>query len=363
MFLRHVEKLVPQGVGHGDGTGFDSVACWLFLRRCHDAHRVSHGYLHYVMHRVNWGVKMSSFEMIMPRDEAHWLELRRQDVTSTSVSALFGACPYVTEFELWHTLRGNLSSDFEASERVEWGKALEGSIAEKLARDNGWSIERAPQYARDAKLRLGASFDFFFKDRRAVLEIKNVDSHVFRQTWVEHADGTIEPPPHIEFQVQTQMHVAQLPKAYLGVCVGGNRGVVVEMEPRAEIVEAIRARVAQFWESIEKGFEPKPVFPDDAAAIRALYADSSPGKLLELQSDSELTQLAQGYEDLRQEISRLQAIQEEKRALILQKIGDAEKVLGDGFSISAKQVKGCVVSYERKPYRGLRLTFQKASVE
>ena len=37
-----------------------------------------------------------------PADEAEWLAMRRQDVTSTETAALFGLSPYTTAFEVWH---------------------------------------------------------------------------------------------------------------------------------------------------------------------------------------------------------------------------------------------------------------------
>ena len=41
-------------------------------------------------------------EVIAFRSEQEWLDLRKKDITSTDVAALFNLSPYKTEFELYH---------------------------------------------------------------------------------------------------------------------------------------------------------------------------------------------------------------------------------------------------------------------
>jgi len=67
-------------------------------------------------------------ERTVPVDRNHWLELRRADVTSTEVGALFGISPYMTRFELWHQKRSSGVVDVEPSERMQWGTRLQDAI-------------------------------------------------------------------------------------------------------------------------------------------------------------------------------------------------------------------------------------------
>ncbi|MCK5561232.1 MAG: YqaJ viral recombinase family protein, partial [Thermoplasmata archaeon] len=159
-------------------------------------------------------------QIINPSNEKEWLELRTQDITSTEIGALFGISPYVTEYELWHRKKNQTIVDFEENERMKWGTLLQDSIAAGIAEEQGWQIRRMDEYIRGSELRLGSSFDFSIepdeanKDK-ALLEIKNVDSLIFKQQWLKNEEtGKLEAPLHIEIQVQHQLLVSGRQYAY-----------------------------------------------------------------------------------------------------------------------------------------------------
>lgn len=43
-----------------------------------------------------------NLEIIKPKNETEWLALRRNNLNSTEVSALFDCNTYLTKYELWH---------------------------------------------------------------------------------------------------------------------------------------------------------------------------------------------------------------------------------------------------------------------
>ena len=56
-----------------------------------------------------------------------------------------------------------------------------------------------------------------------------------------------------------------------------------------------------------------------------------------------------------------EAKREEVKAKLLMRIGDAEKALGDGYSISASAIKPTKIeAYERAGYRDFRVTVKKS---
>ena len=75
-------------------------------------------------------------EILVPDNEAQWLEWRKADLTSTEIAALFGASPYTTVYELYHRKAGALPAEaFEVNERMKWGNRLEAAIAAGIAED------------------------------------------------------------------------------------------------------------------------------------------------------------------------------------------------------------------------------------
>lgn len=308
-----------------------------------------------------------------PADEAAWHALRAQDLTSTDIAALFGMSPYKTAFELWHEKRSGEVARVKDNDRMRWGRRLESVVAEGIAEDRGWTVRPFKEYGRLPGLRLGASFDFRILthmpadgeqrrdlDTDAILEIKTVDFLAFRNGWTIE-DDYVEAPAHIELQVQHQMLVSGLRRAYIGVLIGGNRIEVIERSADEEVHRAILGKAREFWQSIADGRAPDPVMPDDAAAVIRMHQYAEPGKLLDAREDAALADRLMRYHQLGSDIKRLQEDRDVLKAELLQRIGDHEKVITAVGNISAGMVGPAEVSYTREPYRNFRFTPSKAA--
>lgn len=302
-------------------------------------------------------------ESIAPRDEAHWLSLRAQDLTSTEVAALFGLSPYITEFELYHLKVGNVASSFELNDRSKWGQRLQDSIAVGIAEDQGWKVRKMTEYIRMPELRIGSSFDFRIQheDEQAdgLLEIKNVDALIFRDGWMVAEDKTIEAPEHIELQVQHQMLVSGLSYAIIGALIGGNRVILEKRIADAEIHHAIKAKVASFWERVDSKSPPEPDFHRDIETIKRLHSFAQPNKVVDVSGDERLEQLVTRYRDFGRTKKEAEDEQEAIKAEILTLVGDAEKAIGQGFTLSLGMIGEAEVAYTRKPYRMFKANFKK----
>ena len=277
-------------------------------------------------------------EIIIPENETHWLAMRKQDVTSTESAALFGMSPYTTHFELWHAKRSGLAREFKTNERMKWGNRLEAAIAHGIAEEQGWEIKPLKEYMRDPDARIGSSFDFvitILEGGPVHLEIKNVDYLAFRDGWIEHDDGGIEAPEHIEMQVQHQMAVSGFKRAFIGAFIAGNRGVVIERERDEPVIAAIKAKVAEFWRTVDAGEEPAAVMPGDADAVIRLNQYAQPGKLVDASGDVEIAAMVLEYKRLSADEAKAKEDKEVVKADLLKAIGDAEKVLLEGWTISA----------------------------
>lgn len=276
-------------------------------------------------------------EIITTASQEHWLELRKKDVTSTESAALFGMSPYLTHYDLWHRKRTGIVPEFVVNDRMKWGNRLEAAIAHGIAEEQGWEVKPMKEYLRDPDLRMGSSFDFVITNLPGGpvhLEIKNVDYLAFRDGWLEHEDGSIEAPEHIEMQVQHQMAISGFERAFIGAFIAGNRGVVIERHRDEDVIKAIKARVADFWRTVDEGLEPDPVMPGDADVIIRLNQYAKPGKVLSADGDEPLRVLLEQYKAAAAAEKNAQEDKDVAKAMIFQHIGDAEKVITERFSVS-----------------------------
>lgn len=305
-------------------------------------------------------------KLIFPANRKHWLALRHADITSSDVAALFGLSPYVTAYELHFQKQEPEPSEFEGNERMKWGNRLEAAIAEGVAEDYGLMIEPFKEYARhDSVERMGSSFDYrivgvlpgydndfthaFNLYGPGILEIKNVDVLIFKQQWEDD-----EAPVHIEVQVQHQMEVADYGWTMIAPLVGGNSLKPLLRLRDKETGANICAAVKNFWEGIANNTTPKPDFEKDASFIISLYKDAS-GQEVDLRGNNQAAFLCGAYKQAAEDEKAAAQRKEACKAELLTLIGNAPKAFANGFTISAGEVAGATITYERKPYRNFRI--------
>lgn len=338
-------------------------------------------------------------EIIHPASEKEWLELRVKDLTSTDIGSLFGINPYCTLYELWHRKRNQQVVTMELQEWTKWGKRLQDSIAAGIAEDEKWTVRKMDEYIRLPELRLGASFDFSIesdnsfselliqplvnktaeimqeegmidadtesklKQHRGLLEIKNVFGLIFKDQWLENEDGTWEAPPHIELQVQHQLLVSQRQFAYIGVLVSGNQVILIKRLPDEKIIHAIKNAALKFWLSVDSGIEPPIDFIKDADFLSKLYNFAEPGKVIDGRGNEQIIALAEKHRAINENIKVAEEQKDAIKAQLLMMIGNAEKVVGDGFSITAGMVGPTHVSYDRAGYRLFKINWPRKKKE
>lgn len=284
-------------------------------------------------------------EFILPRDEQHWHALRAQDLTSTDIAALFGLSPYATAIDVWHNKRDGVTPEIPDNERMKWGRRLEAIIAHGIAEDQGWFAQAFDEYGRLPEHRIGASFDFLAgppvvpADRRFILEIKTVDALAYRNGWTVE-DDLIVAPDHIELQLQHQLLVSGLRMGYIGALIGGNRVELLRREADDSVHAAILQRAAAFWASVEAGRPPSVVTADDARAYIRRQDHAEPGKLLDVRGEHSLASLIEQYQDAKRAAATATDLADILKAELLSRIGDAEKVMFDGGTISCGYTAG-----------------------
>lgn len=287
--------------------------------------------------------------VVIPESKAHWLEMRHKNISSTEAPVLYNASPYQTLFEMYHAKRSDDLHLIQENERMVWGNRLQDAIANGVAADKCWVIRPMNEYIALPEYRLGSSFDYMIGENEAILEIKNVDSLVFNNKWTED-----EAPAHIELQVQTQMLVSGITKCYICALVGGNRIHIIERDYNPKIGESILKQAKKFWAMTAP---PSIDFERDAKFIKELYSFAEPNKMIE--PTERLDELAICYKELQKQSKQIESGLEAVKAEMLSIMQDAEKVKGQGYSISAGMVAEAQVSYTRKAYRTFKIFFKK----
>lgn len=323
--------------------------------------------------------------MQYPKTEAEWLALRHQYISSTESAALLGLGDYQTPYEIGLEKQAKEPpAPFESTGRVLWGKRIQDVIAKGISDDYGVKVRRVNGYAVHPTSRLGASFDYeivgvltensgevvkvadttlqeLYKELGAgVLEIKNVDSLIFRKRWITE-DKEIEAPPQIEIQLQHQLEAIQTRQwGVIGVLAGGNDPHIIVRDREADFGERIRAVVDEFWLKLAKGELPPITLPADIEIIRQLYVSTAGGKIYLPADEVEAEEIALWCKEYK-EAGELSRHYEEARktagARIIEKMQDCEHLVVSGYRIKASTIAESVVkAFTRKAHKKLTIS-------
>lgn len=286
---------------------------------------------------------------VIPDSKEHWLRLRHQNINSTEVSCLFDCNKYSSAFQLWHEKRQPDPTSLEESLRMKMGTKFQSAIAEVIAEQESWIVEPMPEYIYSEEYKIGSSFDYRLVNQRSILEIKNVDSLIFRNDWDEE-----NMPPHIELQVQQQMLLSGYLKAVVGVCVGGNQINLYHRDYNSEIGQAILLKVNEFFLLEEP---PAVDYAKDFNYINSLYQTVNPGQIIE--STQDMDDIAAAYQSVSEQIKELEVRKDQYKAQMLTLIGESEKVKSPFYTISCGMTAETQLNYTRKAFRNFRITPKK----
>lgn len=269
---------------------------------------------------------------------------------------------------MYHLKKAGETHTIEATERMRWGKRLEGPIAEGVAEELGVQAAPFKHYMRIPEIRMGASFDYEITSGEYagwLMEIKNVDRLIFKRDWEES-----EATDYIETQVQHQMHVADRPGCLIVALVGGNEAFYIPRKRDVLIGTALEKRVKRFWDDVLAGSEPEPNYNKDADFIIGLH-QSAGSSVLDGNDDPRLAELIKSYQTIKADISANEKEAKALKAQVLDIAGDGyNKIIVDGYSVSCGMVKDTpptVITSEmvgqtyggRNGFRNFRVTKKK----
>lgn len=296
---------------------------------------------------------------------------RSQFIGSSDVAALFDAHPFMSRWELWQTKAGNLPAlQLDDVERVQWGVRLEDAIANGLAEQFNWHVERhGKSMAHPTVKGMQAKPDYQIIEAGArghgILEVKNVD-------WLQHKRWeNDEPPLGYILQVQHQLACTGLRWSRIGYLIGGNQSGFNEYEARPTIIGEIEKRVTDFWESIRLNKPPPIDFAQDAALVAKIYNEVDEGSKADMTDNERLLDLCRQYQDWSDEAKAADTTAKALKAEILTIIDSTEAVTCGQFRLKSWTVEKTpdkIITAEdigtlvkgRAGYRQLKITKKEA---
>lgn len=311
------------------------------------------------------GPEMANIERIPITSREQWLELRKRDVTASTIGALFGVHPWQTIAGLHAEKCGlDLPGPDPESSVIRRGNALEPVVATEAAKLRPeWRIVKCTEYLRDAHTRIGATPDFWIEgDPRGlgVLQTKTVNSWDFRKKW----DGEDEPVPPmwVLLQVATEAMLSDAAFAAVGVLVVGdfNWGCHVVEVPRHKSTEhKIRVAVYSFWAALDAGHVPEINYERDGDLVKLMYPREVEGKVVDLRGDNRIVELCEIRE---RNAALIKAAETAKKAAEIEmrtKLGDAEIAIVNGWKVSLKTTHRPEIVQPAIDFRVLRTTREK----
>lgn len=262
------------------------------------------------------------FRIERPRTREEWLELRNSGVGGSDVAAIMGLSPWTGPYTIWAEKLGyEKPDDISGKARVEWGRRLEATIFSKFSdahpelacthNDSGLMFRSTERPWAIATLDGWAEVE---GEEPCVVEVKTAHWPTSKQ-W----DGGV--PAHYLAQVYHYLSVTGWGRAYVAVLIDGFEYREYEVERDDADVEAVVDAVDAFWrENVEGDVPPDSVAAADLPAVRAV---NDVGRRDYLDGDRELLELCEEWNDAKADSKRVKAREEELRANICARIGDA----------------------------------------
>ena len=291
-----------------------------------------------------------------------WLELRKPDITASTIGALFNCHPYSTALKIYAEKRGTefLNEDNLAMRRGRW---LEPAVRKAVEEERpDWKLVEPNEYLRDPDYRIGATPDFYITGDprgKGILQAKSVAPSVYARDWNDGA----EVPLWIILQAVTEAMLANadfIVVAALLVDAHNMEVAIHEMPRNPAAEEKIKKAVETFWQNIDLGIEPDPDFARDADTIKAMWRSEEPTNEVDLSGNNRIPALLEQRTILKEQIKANEATLEAIDAEIKFEMKDAAVATGiSGWRVTYKTSFVKEYTVKAREQRVLRVTDQR----
>lgn len=255
----------------------------------------------------------------MTKDD--WLAIRRTGIGSSDIAGVLGLSPWSSPYTVWADKRGILPPVEETPE-MEVGTELEEPVARLFQRRHGYPVRRVRAILRHPEHSFAlANLDRVTDHGQADVEIK-----VTGQRWDEI-------PAHYMAQVQWQLGVTGLPRAYL-VPLAGTSLTPFRIDRDEELIGAMFEAARAFWERVQTGAEPDPSdSPLDAQIIARLHPGDPALPPVSLEADFGALEALSGYRQALADEKSAKDRKNEAANLLRVHMGEATKAHAGGRTV------------------------------
>lgn len=268
-----------------------------------------------------------------------WLEWRKQGITATEAASIMYPSKWGSPLSIYTDKLGLTNKSQDDSEGfMEWGHRIEDLLVKKFMENHGQFrvCTQGRLYQRNwAKCSLDAQC-FDDKGEPCIIECKTG----------QHEDKWDPIPERYYAQVQWQMYVTGIRKAYFSVLIQGHIWFEREVEYCPEYVKKLLDKCFYVWDCIQRREAPATLgdFESDATAIAAIAGDTGhSGEPLEVDTDlvGKYIALKEAYERAEQEFKEF------KNSIGLEMV-DHSKAVCDGKTFATWVERKGAVSVDKK---------------
>lgn len=276
-------------------------------------------------------------------NHAEWAKLHDGLITGRNVAALPGIeChPKLTALALHHKHRGDIDvheqPDSGLFRRGRWYEHAAPAALAEVRPD--LTFEKCSVFIRNQRLRAGATPDGFITDRRGrkgPAEIKTCSRTVFDQFYREPGSAA----PAALIQLLLAMWLLEAPIGWIIALLIDEFNPeirIVEVEPHEPSYSRLAASLEYHWQCVDRKQEPEvELTAADRELMTRMFGREAAAKSIDLSTDNELVSMLHERAELRDQMKigeeRCKAIE----ALVMQRMGDAERAVVPDFRITWK---------------------------
>ena len=293
----------------------------------------------------------------------NWLAERRKGIGGSDAAAALGQSRHKTAYQLYQEKLGLIEGDMMLApasvERMEFGKLIEGVIADMYAKRYGVKLRRHNQLAHHPRLAwMLSSYDRTIDGRREGLECKNVDalSYRFGEWGDEHSDQV---PQEYLLQCHHYLATSGYDVWHLAACVGGNTLKVYHIARDPEMIDLVEQGEAEFWQYVKQNAPPPLDYQHRSAIplLKKMYPGTN-GETVHL--PAEIEALHHARLDFQEQSDLMQKGADAAKARIMHVMGEASVgLLPNGGGYTRKLIKRDGYTVEPSTYIDFRFSARK----
>lgn len=269
-------------------------------------------------------------------DTEEWLEGRSEGIGGSEAGIVLGLNPWKSRLELWEEkVNKTRHLDPDAEMRLKLGNFLEPLIADEYSRVTGRKLEIRPQ-------KVHPKFPFVLGniDREiisngnkgpGILEIKTKGVWTY---WEEDI------PIYYQAQLQHYLEIYGYSWGSFSVLDLGTMKInITDIERDDEFINKIIKEEIDFWKLVEN--KTPPDVEKGIACQEFLREKYKIGEniTIDLNENEEADKWAFMLKDAKANIKKFESVEIESKSHLMAIIGNAEKAIGNGFTISWKSPK------------------------